>query len=79
MQMQAPLKVNKTAEWCNCFVIVSTPNGIMCHLGLIRLNQALIIPVHRGPTINDIVPELTNTLYERCKLRLPQPETNHST
>ena len=28
-----------------------------------RLNQALIRPVHRRPTINDILPKLTNMHY----------------
>ena len=52
------------AEWCNSFVIVPKPNGIvyLC-LHPVKLNQALIRPVHAGPTINDILFKLTNVCY----------------
>ena len=29
----------------------------------VRLNQVLIRPVHRGPTLNDILPRLNNVTY----------------
>ena len=32
-------------------------------LELVRLNQALIRPVHRDPTLNDILPKLNNVKY----------------
>ena len=43
---------------------MSKPNGKarLC-LELVRLNQALIRPVHRGPTLNDIFPKLINVKY----------------
>ena len=52
------------AVWCNSFVIVPKPNGTawLC-LHHARLNQALIMPMHRGPTLNDRLPKLTNACY----------------
>ena len=32
-------------------------------LDLVRLHQALIRPIHRGPTLNDILPKLYNVQY----------------
>ena len=32
-------------------------------LGPARLNQALILPTHRGLTLNNILPKLTNVHY----------------
>ena len=63
-QTLAPQGVDKMAKWCNSFVIVPKPNGTeyLC-LDPARLNQVLIRPVHRGPTINDILPKLTNVHY----------------
>ena len=48
-QILALLGVDETAEWCNSFVIVSEPNGMVL-LGLdpMKLNHALIKPVQRG-------------------------------
>ena len=56
-QILAPLGVDEMAKWCNSFVIVPTSNGTvhLC-LDLVRLNQRLIIPVHRGPAVNGIFP-----------------------
>ena len=57
-QILAPLGVD------NSFVIVLKPNGTVCQcLDPTRLNQTFIRPVHRGPTINDILPKLTYTCY----------------
>ena len=48
-----PLGVNKTAEWCNSFVLVSKANGnVRLCLDLVRLN--LIRPIHRGPMCSSI-------------------------
>ena len=49
------------AEWCNTFVLKPKHNGIvrLC-LDPAIMNQALIRPVHRGPTLNDIFPKLKN-------------------
>ena len=59
-----PLGLDKTAEWCNSFVLVPKANGkVRLCLDPARLNQALIRPVHRGPTLNDILPRLNNVKY----------------
>ena len=59
-----PLGVDKTAEWCNIFVLVPKANGkVRLCLEPVRLNQALIRPVHRGPKLNDILPKFNNVKY----------------
>ena len=59
-----PLGIGKTAEWCNSFVLVPKANGkVRLCLDPARLNQVLIRPVHRGPTLNDILPRLNNIQY----------------
>ena len=51
-------------EWCNSFIVVPKPNGkVRLCLDPARLNQVLIRPVHRGPTLNDILPKLNNVKY----------------
>ena len=58
------LSVDEPEEWWNSFVIVPKPNStVFLCLDPMRLNQALTRPVHRGSTINDILPKLTNTYY----------------
>ena len=51
-------------EWCNSFVLVPKADGMvrLC-LDAVRLNQASIRPVHRGPMLNDILPSLNNVKY----------------
>ena len=58
------LGADETAEWNKNFVLVPKPNGKfrLC-LDPARLNQALIQPVHRCPTLNDIIPQVTNVKY----------------
>ena len=52
------------AEWCNSFVLVTKPNGkVRLCLDPARLNYALTRPVHRGPTLDDIIPKLNNVKY----------------
>ena len=64
LDIVTPLGVDKTAEWCNAFVLVPKANGkVRLCLDPVRLNQALIRPVHRGPTLNDILPKLNNVKY----------------
>ena len=64
MDIITPLGVNKTVEWCNRFVLVSKVNGkVRLCLDLVRLNQVLIRPVHRGPMLNSILPKLNNVHY----------------
>ena len=51
-----PLGVDKTAEWCNSFVVVPKANSkVQLCLDPVWLNQALIRPIHRGPTLNNIL------------------------
>ena len=64
MDIITPLGVDKTVEWCNSFVLVLKVNGeVRLCLDLARLNQALIRPIHRGPTLNDILLKLNNVQY----------------
>ena len=64
MDIIAPVGVDETSEWCNSFVLVSKANGkVRLCLDLTWLNQALIRPVHRGLTLNDIWPRLNNMQY----------------
>ena len=56
--------MDKTAEWYNIFILVLKQNGkIGLCLDPVRLNEALIRPVHRGPTLNDIFPKPNNAKY----------------
>ena len=60
----APLGVDETAEWCNNFVLAPKANGkVRVCLDPARLNLALIRPMHRGPTLNDILPKLNIAQY----------------
>ena len=68
-QLLAPLGVDEIAERCNTIVKVHKPNDTVCLcLDLMRLNQALIRPVHRGPTISVILQFVIDDL-NRCKFR----------
>ena len=58
------LGVDETSEWCNSFVLVPKANSkVRLCLDPAQLNQALIRPVHRGLTLNDILPWLNNIQY----------------
>ena len=64
MDIIAPLGVDKMAEWCNSFVLVPKANGnIWLCLDQVQLNQVLIRPIYRGPTLNDILLKLNNVQY----------------
>ena len=64
LDIVTPLGIDKTAEWCNSFVLVPKANGkVGLCLDPMRLNQTLIRPVHRGPILNDILPRLNNVQY----------------
>ena len=64
MDLITPLGVNETVEWCNSFVLVPKLSGkVRLCSDPMRLNQALIRPVHRGPMLNDILPKLNNVQY----------------
>ena len=61
MDIITHLGVDEMVKWCNSFVLVSKANGkVRLCLDPVRLNQALIRPIHRVPTINDILPKLNN-------------------
>ena len=67
MDIITPLGVDKTAEWCNSFVLVPKANGkVRLCLDPVRLNQALIRPIHRGPTFNGILSKLNNVPILAC-------------
>ena len=69
-QIIVQLDVDETAEWYNSFVLVPKSNGrVRLCLDPAGLNQALTRPVHRGPTLNDIFPNLNNTKY-LCNLTI---------
>ena len=64
MYIITPLGVDELVEWCNSFVLVPKANGkVRLCLDLARINQVLIRPIHRGPTLNDILPRLNNVKY----------------
>ena len=64
MDIITPLGVDETSEWCKSFVLVPKSNGkVRLCLDPAQLNQALIRPVHRGLTLNDILPRLNNIQY----------------
>ena len=59
-----PLGVDDSAGWCNSFVLVPKASGkVGLCLDPARLNQVLIRPIHRGPTLNNILPRLNNVKY----------------
>ena len=64
MDIIMPLGVDETLEWCNSFVLAPKANGkVRLCLDPAQLNQALIRPVHRGLTLNNILPKLNNVQY----------------
>ena len=59
-----PLDIGKTAEMLSSFILVPKDNGkIRLCLDPAKSNQAFICLVHRGLTVNDIFPKLTNAQY----------------
>ena len=53
--------MDEMAEGCNSFILVPKANDkVRLCLDPARLNQVLIRPVCRGPTVNDIFPKLNN-------------------
>ena len=53
--------MDEKLECCNSFVLKPKPNGkVKLCIGPARLKQALIRPVHRGPTLNNIFQRLNN-------------------
>ena len=64
MDIIIPLGVDETLDWYNSFVLVPKANGkVRLCLDPVQLNQALIRPVHWGPTLNNILPKINNMQY----------------
>ena len=64
MDIITPLGVDEMAKWCISFVLVPEANGkVRLCLDPVRLNQVLIRLIHRGLTLNDILPKLNNVKY----------------
>ena len=60
----APLGIDETSEWCSSFVLVPRTNGkVRLCLDPAQLYQALIRPIHRGPTLNNILCKCNNANY----------------
>ena len=72
----ALLGIDEIEEWCNSFVLIPKPNAkVRVCLGPAGLNQVLIRPVLRGPTLIYIFPKINNIKYccYRCKFWVSQP------
>ena len=62
-QMIVPLSMDETYEWCNSFTLVPKVNGkVRLCLHLATLNKALIRPVHKDLSLNDILPRLAGMI-----------------
>ena len=63
-QIIVPLDIDETAEWCNSFMLVTKENGKarLC-FDLAQLNKVLDRPIHRGPTLNDVLPRFAGVKY----------------
>ena len=58
-------------NWCNSLVTVPKFNGrVLLCIDPARLNYLLIGPIHRGPTLKDTLPNVTNachmTIIDAC-------------
>ena len=63
-QIVVPLGVDETLVCFNSFILVPKVNGkVRVYLDAARLTTVLIRPVHRGPTLNDILPRLVGMEY----------------
>ena len=64
MDIITTLGIDEMAEWCNNYVLVPKAKGkVQLCLDPAQLNQALIRPIHRGQTLNDILLRLNNMQY----------------
>ena len=64
VEIIVPLDVGDTSEWSNSFVLVPKATGkVRACLDLAWLNKVLIRPIHRSPTLNDILPRLPGMKY----------------
>ena len=56
------LKVNKASEWVNFYICVKNPNGsIRVCIDPRPLNKAIIRPVHRSKSLDEILPVLAKS------------------
>ena len=63
-QIIIPLDFDETSEWCNSFMLVPKANGkVKLCLHPAQLNKALIRPIDKGPTLNNILPWLAGFKY----------------
>ena len=63
-QRLVPLGMDELVKWSNSLVIVPKSNGTVCScLDLARRNQTFIRHIHRKPTLNDILPTITDIQY----------------
>ena len=59
-----PLGVDEVSDWCNSLQLVPKPKGkAKLYLNPAKLNQAVIRPMHGGPTTIDISLMLTCLHY----------------
>ena len=63
-QIIVTLDVDGTSELYNSFILVLKGNGkLQLSLDPARLNKVPIMPVHRGPTLNNILLKLADIKY----------------
>ena len=63
-QIIVPLGVDETSEWSNSIVLVLKANDkVWLCLEPAKLNKALFWPVHKGPTLNNILLGLVDIRY----------------
>ena len=61
---QVPLDMDKISELYSSLILVPKVDGkVRLYLDLARLNKAVIRSVHRGLTLNDILPRLADVKY----------------
>ena len=80
----APLGVNEMSEWYSSFALVPKANSeVRLCLDPAWLNQALIRPIHRGHTLNDILQKLNirylSIINARSRYQNLKSDDNHHT
>ena len=60
------LRVSKTEQWYNSFLLVLKPNStVRLYIDPARLNHTLIRPIPHSPTMKDILQNLEGARYFR--------------
>ena len=63
-QQIVPIDIDKMSEWCNSIVLVPKANSkVRLCLDPARLTKVLIWPMHKGLTLNDILPRIADVKY----------------